>query len=179
MSRHFAIFAAAAVFAGSPAFAAEPISTASDQSQATATTVATTAQTTAAQPGASLYDRLGGIFAIAAVVDRFSDAIIKNPKLNQNPQLAAWNRDEAASRLAGLKVMRTIWIANKAGGPFEYTGKPLSEAHPRFKLTEAEFKEVGAEIVRALEFFKVPQREQQELVKAYNTSMADVVTEGQ
>jgi hypothetical protein len=41
----------------------------------------------------------------------------------------------------------------------------------------AEFKEVGAEIVRALEFFKVPQREQQELMKAYNGSMADVVTE--
>ena len=31
----------------------------------------------------SLYERLGGIFAISAVVDRFSDAIIKNPKLNQ------------------------------------------------------------------------------------------------
>ena len=125
----------------------------------------------------SLYDRLGGIFAISAVVDRFSDAIIKNQKLNQNPQLAAWNRDEAATRLPGLKVMRTIWIASLAGGPFQYTGKPLAEAHPRFKLTEAEFKEVGAEIVRALEFYKVPQREQQELVKAYNSSMADVVTE--
>lgn len=125
----------------------------------------------------SLYDRLGGIFAISAVVDRFSDAIIKNPKLNQNPQLAAWNRDEAATRLPGLKVMRTIWIASVAGGPFQYTGKPLAEAHPRFKLTEAEFKEVGAEIVRALEFYKVPEREQQELVKAYNSSMADVVTQ--
>ena len=133
----------------------------------------------AAEPKAtqSLYDRVGGIFAIAAVVDRFSDAIIKNPKLNENPQLAAWNRDEAATRLAGLKVMRTIWIASVAGGPFQYTGKPLADAHPRFKLTEAEFKEVGAEIVRALEFFKVPQREQQELVKAYNSSMEDVVTE--
>lgn len=131
------------------------------------------------KPTQSLYDRLGGIFAIAAVVDRFSDEIIKNPKLNQNPQLVAWNRDEAATRLPGLKVMRTLWIASVAGGPFQYTGKPLAEAHPRFKLTEAEFKEVGAEIVRALEFFKVPQREQQELVKAYNSSMADVVTESQ
>lgn len=132
----------------------------------------------AADPKASpsLYDRLGGIFAISAVVDRFSDAIIRNPKLNQNPQLVAWNRDEAATRLPGLKVMRTIWIAALAGGPFQYTGKPLAEAHPRFKLTEAEFKEVGAEIVRALDFYKVPQREQQELVRAYNSSMGDVVT---
>lgn len=135
------------------------------------------AQAADPKAGQSLYDRLGGIFAISAVVDRFSDAIIKNPKLNQNPQLIAWNRDEAATRLPGLKVMRTIWIASLAGGPFQYTGKPLAEAHPRFKLTEAEFKEVGAEIVRALDFYKVPQREQQELVRAYNSSMADVVTE--
>jgi hemoglobin len=146
------------------------------QNQIAQATTAVQAEQKAAQ---SLYDRLGGIFAISAVVNRFSDEIIKNPKLNQNPQLAAWNRDEAATRLPGLKVMRTIWIASIAGGPFQYTGKPLAEAHPRFKLTEAEFKEVGAEIVRALEFFKVPQREQQELVKAYNASMADVVTEAQ
>ena len=177
MSRQFAIFAAAAIFTATPVLAAEPVQTANDQTQATAAAVVA-AQTQPPATG-SLYDRLGGIFAIAAVVDRFSDAIIKNPKLNQNPQLAAWNRDEAPTRLPGLKVMRTIWIANKAGGPFQYTGKPLSEAHPRFKLTEAEFKEVGAEIVRALEFFKVPQREQQELVKAYNTSMTDVVSAAQ
>ena len=118
----------------------------------------------------------GGPFAIAAVVDRFSDAIIKNPKLNQNPALVAWNQNESATRLPGLKVMRTIWIASMTGGPFQYTGKPLSEAHPRFNLTEEEFKEVGAEIVRALQFFKVPEREQQELVKAYNGSMKDVVS---
>ena len=170
------VFLAAGVsftFSPSVAAAQEPGSTNQDQT-AQAPSAAQGAEPKAAQ---SLYDRLGGIFAISAVVDRFSDEIIKNPKLNQNPQLAAWKRDEAATRLPGLKVMRTIWIASVAGGPFQYTGKPLAEAHPRFKLTEAEFKEVGAEIVRALEFFKVPQREQQELVKAYNASMADVVTE--
>lgn len=162
-------------FTVSPTLAAAQESGAAAQGQAAQ--AAPTAQPAEPNPTPSLYDRLGGIFAISAVVDRFSDAIIKNPKLNQNPQLAAWNRDEATTRLPGLKVMRTIWIASVAGGPFKYTGKPLAEAHPRFKLTEAEFKEVGAEIVRALEFFKVPQREQQELVKAYNSSMADVVTE--
>jgi hemoglobin len=126
---------------------------------------------------ASLYDRLGGIFAIAAVVDRFSDEIIKNPKLNENPALKAWNENEAPARLPGLKVMRTIWVANKAGGPFEYTGKPLEEAHQELALTEDDFKEVGAEIVRALEFFEVPQREIDELVTAYMTSMDEVVSD--
>jgi hemoglobin len=131
-------------------------------------------QTTPAEP--SLYDRLGGYFAIAAVVDRFSDRIIRNPKLNKNPALKAWNRTQAKTRLPGLKFGRTLWIAAAAGGPFEYTGLPLNEAHGEFNLTADEFAEVGAEIVRALDFYKVPEREKQELVDAYKASMSDVVT---
>jgi hemoglobin len=123
----------------------------------------------------SLYDRVGGIFAIAAVVERFSDAIITNPKLNENPALRAWNENEAATRLPGLKVMRTIWIAALTGGPFAYTGLPLPEAHRRFRLTSEEFDEVGAEIVRALDYYQVPEREKKQLVDAYMLSKPDVV----
>ena len=60
---------------------------------------------------ASLYERLGGYFAIAAVVNRFSDEIIKNPKLNENPALKEWNETQAESRLPGLKFGRTLWVA--------------------------------------------------------------------
>ena len=134
----------------------------------------TAAETTPAE--ASLYERLGGYFAIAAVVNRFSDEIIKNPKLNENPALKEWNETQAESRLPGLKFGRTLWVASVAGGPFEYTGLPLSEAHAELNLSAAEFAEVGAEIVRALDFYGVPQREQQELVEAYSASMTDVVT---
>ena len=132
------------------------------------------ATATAEEP--SLYDRLGGIFAISAVVNRFSDAIITNPKLNENPALKNWNETEAAVRLPGLKFMRTLWIASLAGGPFKYTGLPLDEAHQDFHLTADEFKEVAAEIVRALDYYKVPEREKQELVDAYMTAMPDVVS---
>jgi hemoglobin len=124
----------------------------------------------------TLYDRLGGIFAIAAVVDRFSDAIIQNPKLNKNPALVAWNQNESAARLPGLKFMRTLWVASLTGGPFEYTGLPLPVAHKRLSLTAEEFDEVGAEIVRALGFYKVPEAEKQELVSAYMKSKPQVVT---
>ena len=124
----------------------------------------------------SLYDRLGGIFAISAVVDRFSDAIIVNPKLNENPALKAWNDKESGGRLPGLKVMRTVWIAALTGGPFEYTGLPLHDAHSRFRLSSGEFDEVGAEIVRALEHFDVPAPEKQELVDAYMKSKPEVVS---
>ena len=132
-------------------------------------------QTTSAEP--SLYDRLGGYFGIAAVVNRFSDEIITNPVLNVNPALRAWNETEAEARLPGLKFGRTLWIAAAAGGPFVYTGLPLTEAHAEFNLTAEQFAEVGAEIVRALDFFGVPEREKQELVEAYQASMSDVVTE--
>jgi hemoglobin len=126
-------------------------------------------------PELSLYDRVGGIFAISAVVNRFSDEIITNPKLNVNPALKAWNDTEAGTRLPGLKVMRTIWIAALTGGPFVYTGLPLGEAHTRFHLTSEEFDEVGAEIVRALDFHGVGEQEKQQLVDAYMLSKPDVV----
>ena len=148
--------------------ASRPITPADAASQSATPVGAGTAE-------ASLYDRLGGFFAIAAVVDRFSDEIIKNPKLNENPALKAWNETEAATRLPGLKFGRTLWIAAVAGGPFEYTGLPLEEAHQDFNLTAEEFEEVGAEIVRALDYFQVPEREKQELVDAYMQSMPEVV----
>jgi hemoglobin len=129
---------------------------------------------TSAEP--SLYDRLGGYFGIALVVNRFSDEIIKNPVLKKNPALKEWNKTEAEARLPGLKFGRTLWIAAAAGGPFVYTGLPLNEAHAEFDLTAEEFAEVGKEIVRALDFYEVPEREQQELMAAYQASMSDVVT---
>lgn len=135
---------------------------------------ATTAEGT---PEPTLYDRVGGIFAIAAVVNRFSDEIITNPKLNVNPALKAWNETEAETRLPGLKFMRTLWVAALTGGPFEYTGLPLSQAHTRFNLTSEDFDEVGAEIVRALEYYKVPEAEIKLLVDAYMLSKPDVVAD--
>jgi hemoglobin len=123
----------------------------------------------------SLYDRVGGIFAIAAVVDRFSDEIITNPQLNENPALQDWNATDASGRLPGLKFMRTLWIAAAAGGPFAYTGLPLHDAHQQFHLSSEEFAEVGAEIARALDYYQVPEREKDELVAAYMTSMDEVV----
>lgn len=123
-----------------------------------------------------LYDRLGGIFGIAKVVDLFSDAIIVNPALNQNPALIAWNTNEKESRLPGLKVMRTIWIAAMVGGPFKFTGLPLEKAHSDLNLTQAEFEAVGGEIVKALQTAGVPQSDIDLLVCLYNTSMDDVVS---
>ena len=125
------------------------------------------------KPEKSLYERLGGVNAIAMVVDRFSDAIIANPKLNVNPTLREWN---TKGELPGLKFMRTLWVCKATGGPFEYTGRPLGEAHKNLHITSEEFDEVGAEIGRALDHFNVPAREKQEVLAAIVAQKDHVVS---
>ncbi len=126
-------------------------------------------------PEQSLYERVGGIYAIAGVVERFSNEILLNPKLNQNPALKAWNETQSETRLPGLKFGRTIWLAALTGGPHTYTGLSLHEAHKQLRLTSEEFDEVGAEIVRALDYYSVPEREKNELVTAYMATKPEVV----
>ena len=120
----------------------------------------------------SLYDRIGGVNAISMVVDRFSDEVVKNPKLNVNPALKKWNQ---SGKLPGLKFMRTLWLCQVAGGPFQYTGKDLHEAHKHLHITSEEFDEVGAEIARALDYFHVPEREKQEVLAAIVANKPEVV----
>src|SRR5215468_10129615 len=106
---------------------------------------------------ASLYDRLGGAFAIAAVIDRFSDAVVFDPvagQTSQNTQLRVWSTDDLA-RLPGLKFMRTLWVCDIAGGPQKYAAtKPgrtplgLEEAHRELKISPGEFDAVAAELAR-------------------------------
>src|SRR5450830_2010838 len=70
------------------------------------------AQAKQTMPEKSLYERLGGVFAIAAVVDHFSDAVVKNRQVGQgspNHALDEWSTREL-DRLAGLKFMRTLWL---------------------------------------------------------------------
>ena len=134
----------------------------------------------------SLYDRLGGVFAIAAVVDHFSDAVVKNPIVGQkskNPQLREWHTKNL-QRLPGLKFMRTLWVCNAAGGPLQFTAtRPgatplgLEEAHRNLKISPAEFDEVAAELGRTLDFAKVPKREKAEVLAAF-AAHRDEVTAG-
>lgn len=124
----------------------------------------------------SLYERLGGVFAIAAVVDHFSDAVVKNPvvgKTSKNPALREWHTNNLG-RLSGLKFMRTLWVCAVAGGPFQYTptkpGKTnvgLEEAHRDLKISPEEFDEVAAELARTLDFVKVPRQEKEEVLAAF------------
>lgn len=134
----------------------------------------------------SLYERLGGVFAIAAVVDHFSDAVVQNPIVGQrseNPALREWHTQNLG-RLPGLKFMRTLWVCNVSGGPFEYTPTVpgstvlgLEEAHRRLRISPDEFDEVAAELGRTLDAVGVPSQEKGEVLAAF-AAHKDEVTEG-
>ena len=131
----------------------------------------------------SLYERLGGVFAIAAVVNHFSDAVVQNPivgKTSKNSALREWHTKNL-DRLPGLKFMRTLWVCAATGGPFKYTptkpGKTelgLEEAHRDLKISPEEFDEVAAELGRTLDFCKVPAREKGEVLAAFAAHKKEV-----
>ena len=134
----------------------------------------------------TLYERLGGAFAIAAVIDHFSDAVIRNPIAGQeseDPELREWSTHHL-DRLPGLKFMRTLWVCDISGGPQKYgatkpgrTPLSLEEAHRELTIPPAIFDEVAAELARSLDHFNVPEQEKGEVLAAF-AAHKDEVTEG-
>ena len=141
------------------------------------------AQANQTTPEKSLYERLGGVFAIAAVVDHFSDAVVKNPIVGQkskNPQLREWHTKNL-KRLPGLKFMRTLWVCDVAGGPQAFVAtKPghdavsLEEAHRELHISPEEFDAVAAELSRSLDHFDVPAQEKHEVLAAFAAHKGEV-----
>lgn len=134
----------------------------------------------------SLYERLGGVFAIAAVVDHFSDAVVQNHVAGRgstNPDLREWHTRQLG-RLPGLKFMRTLWLCDAAGGPFTFSAtKPgatvlgLEEAHRNLHISSDEFDAVAGELGRSLGAFGVPVAEKAEVLAAFAAHKGEV-TEG-
>lgn len=140
----------------------------------------------APQTEASLYERLGGVFAIAAVINHFSDAVVSNPIVGQgskNPALRDWHTNNL-SRLPGLKFMRTLWVCKISGGAFEYTPTApgstnlgLENSHRHLRISPAEFDETAAELARTLDHFGVPAHEKGQVLGAF-AAHKDEVTAG-
>jgi hemoglobin len=123
---------------------------------------------------ASLYERLGGVYAIAAVVDHFSDQLIGRHTIESNPGINVWNLTKAGQRLQGLKFLRTLWLCAVSGGPFKYTGKALKEAHFEFKLSSTDFDSVAAVLADSLDHYNVPSSEKEEVLVAFAAHKPEV-----
>jgi hemoglobin len=120
----------------------------------------------------SLYERLGGVYAIAAVVDDFVDRIMHNPRLNANPKV-----DEAHHRVppAGFKYLVTEMVCWATGGPQKYTGKNMYDSHAHLDITEAEWQVFLGDFRATLDKFGVPAGEQAELFAIVDSTKKDIV----
>ena len=123
---------------------------------------------------ASLYERLGGVYGIATVVDDFIDRIMVDPELNANPLV-----DEAHHRVppAGFKYLVTEMVCWATGGPQKYTGKSMAESHRHLKITAEEWDAFLDDFQQTLDKFHVRAEEQAELKAIVNSTRSDIVVD--
>src|SRR6476620_4125233 len=124
--------------------------------------------TTTSQPsGKSLYDRLGGVDAIKAVVKYFvEERVAKDNRINAR----FMNTD-----IPKLEQSLTDQICQATGGPCTYAGKNMKEAHAGMGITEAEFNALVEDLKASLDKFKVGKTEQDELIGALAKMHDDIV----
>lgn len=120
----------------------------------------------------SLYERLGGVYAIAAVVDDFIDRIMVDSRLNANPKV-----DEAHHRVskAGFKYLVTEQVCWAAGGPQKYTGKSMRDSHAHLDITEFEWQSFLDDLRLTFDKFEVPAAERAELLAIVESTKSDIV----
>ncbi len=130
------------------------------------------AQDPAVVDSTSLYERLGGIYAIATVVDDFIERLVVNDVLNANPAI-----DEARASVpkAGLKYRVTELMGQVTGGPQTYTGRSMKDTHVYMNITEQEWQAMMADFQATLDLFEVPAQEQEEMIAIMESTKADIV----
>jgi hemoglobin len=126
----------------------------------------------AQQPAPSLYDRLGGVYPIAVVVDEFISRLLVSDLLNANPAIAGARQRVPAP---GLKYQVTAMVCQATGGPCVYKGRNMKQAHAHLNITEREWQEMVRVFRGVLDQLKVPAREQQELVAIVESTKSDIV----
>ena len=120
----------------------------------------------------SLYDRLGGVYSIATVVDDLIDRVMADPRLNANPAV-----DEAHHKVppAGFKYLATEMVCWASGGPQRYTGRSMADSHRHLNITPPEWDAFVDDLQQTLDKFKVPLSEQAELRAIVQSTYDDIV----
>ena len=121
--------------------------------------------------GPSLYDRLGGVKAITAVVDDFV------ARAAADKRIGAFFSGTAADpkRLAALKQNLVDQVCQATGGPCKYKGKDMKSAHAGMNISNADFDALVEDLSLTLDKFKVGAKEKGELLGALAPMRADIV----
>ncbi len=122
----------------------------------------------------TLYQRLGGMYPIAATVDDLVERLYVNGTLNANPVVAKIHANTISKH--GFKVMVSNWVAQATGGPKIYTGLPMDKAHAHLNLTDREFDVVMNECATTFYKFNVPKKEMDELMALLQSYRSQVVS---
>ena len=120
----------------------------------------------------SLYDRLGGVYNIAVVVDDLIDRVMGDPRLNANPRV-----DEAHHRVSaqGFKFLATEMVCWASGGPQHYSGRSMGDAHRHLMITSDEFGAFMDDLQQTLDKFAVPPPQQEELKAIVESTRESIV----
>ena len=120
----------------------------------------------------SLYERLGGIYSIATVVDDFIDRIMVDDRLNANPRV-----NEAHHRVSppGFKYLVTEQLGEASGGPQRYTGRSMEDSHPHLLITADEWDAFIDDLNQTLDKFEVPQQERSEVLAIIESTRDAIV----
>jgi hemoglobin len=106
----------------------------------------------------TLYQRLGGYDAIAAVVTDFADKLFKDAKLEK------FFGGMSADTRTRFKQLNVEMVCAATGGPCEYLGRSMPQAHQGSRIRDADFDQVAGHLVATLDKFKVPKKEKEELL---------------
>jgi hemoglobin len=122
----------------------------------------------------SLYDRLGGVYNIAPVVDELIDRVMGDPRLNANPRV-----DEAHHRVsaAGFKYFVTELVCREAGGPQTYSGRSMGDSHRHLLITDEEWEAFMDDWSQTADNFGIPQPERGELQTIIESTKKSIVIE--
>ncbi len=119
-----------------------------------------------ARRGGSLYDRLGGMAAISAVVEDFAGNVLNDPRINKK-----FAKTDAPRLLANLKD----FVCNATGGPCQYNGLSMKASHDHMRVTGGEFNALVEDLVKTLDKFNVQEQEKKELLGALAGLKGDIV----
>jgi hemoglobin len=119
----------------------------------------------------SLYERLGGKTAIVAVVDQFVTNVAADKRINTFFKATAADK----ARLAKFKTNLVNLVCQASGGPCKYTGKTMKAAHKGMAITDADFNALVGDLVAALDKFKVPAKEKNDLLALLGPMKPDIV----